>query len=149
MSQIVYLHSNTQTDFNTGEVKTIENVIIKKIKQEDFVQIYLEDLSGLLSIATITELKLLAILWKKSEWNEENSGMGNKIIIVKSIKEEFANELNVNLQTINNTLSSLLKKKLILSNSRSVYYLNPKYFFKGFSKDRIKAVKTILQYDFE
>ena len=144
----IYEEINNITDIDTGEVKVIENRIVRKVNQDEFVQIYLDDLSGLLSISTGNESKLLSILWKKSEWNTENSSMGNKVVIVKPFKDEWAKELGIGLQAINNIISGLVKKNLLIKKDRSVYYLNPKYFFKGFSKDRVKAIKTVLSYTF-
>jgi hypothetical protein len=143
----IYQEVNTITDINTGEVQIIENTIVRKVKASEFVQVYLEDLSGILSISTGSEIKLLAVLWKASEWNEENSSLGNRIVIVKALKEQWAKQLEVNIQTLNNILTSLIKKNLLINQDRSIYYLNPKYFFKGFSKDRDKVVKTIISYE--
>jgi len=144
----VYQEINNVTDMDTGEVKVIENTIVRRVNQDQFVQIYLEDLSGLLSISTGNESKLLAIIWKHCEWNAENSGIGNKIVIVKPFKDEWAKELEIGTQAVNNIISGLVKKNLLIKKDRSVYYLNPKYFFKGFSKDRIKAIRTVLNYTF-
>lgn len=45
---------------------------------------------------------------------------------------------NLAAGTIRNTITSLVKKKMLLKDSRykAVYYLNPEYFFKGKISDR-------------
>lgn len=136
-------------DNTTGEVHShsIEHTIIKKVSQDNFIQVYLEDLSGLLGIENLVEFKVLLSLWKKANFNDENSENGNVVYLVKSVKEGIANDTGYSLSRINSTISTLTKKKLLVKKDRSVYWLNPKYFFKGYSKDRIKAVKTVIEYE--
>lgn len=63
---------------------------------------------------------------------------GNKI----SLDEE--------LSCLRNTITSLVKKKMLLKDSRykAVYYLNPEYFFKGKISDRTQIIKNIIEYKF-
>lgn len=136
-------------DNTTGELDyhKIEHTIVKKVSQDDFIQVYLEDLSGLLGIESLAEFKVLLSLWQKANFNNENSNDGNVVYLIKSVKEEIANNTGHSLSRINNTISSLTKKGLLVKKDRSVYWLNPKYFFKGYSKDRIKVVKTVIEYE--
>lgn len=53
-------------------------------------------------------------------------------------------------QLLRNTITSLVKKKMLLKDSRykAVYYLNPEYFFKGKISDRTQIIKNIIEYKF-
>lgn len=147
MGKIVYERVNTINDLDSGEVKIVENTVVRRVdSSSEFMQVYLQDYSGLLKLETATESKLLIILWAKSEWNQENTNNGNKVVIIKAYKERWAAELNVSLSTLNNTITSLVKKELLISEERSLYYLNPLYFFKGFSKDRPAVIRRITEY---
>lgn len=142
------LDTKTLIDSETGEViqQEISTKVIKRVAQEDFIQVYLEDLAALLSITAISEIKVLMVLWRMASFNKENDKAGNRIVLVKPIKEEIANELNLTLGTIDNILRKLLNKNLIIKMDRTIYSLNPQYFFKGYMKDRLKVVKTIIEY---
>lgn len=145
---------NDYVDPDTGEVFTSSKQTIQTTKvyssQDEFIQVYLNDLSGLLNIASKTELQMLMILWKYSSYNESEENKGNFIIINSKIIQDIATKLNIKEQSVRNCLSSLIKndKKPLIKDSRyrSTYYLNPTYFFKGALKDRPKVMKVILKY---
>lgn len=150
MAKKIFEETKHVVDTSTGEVLKSEITTVKTLRGTDeFVQVYLEDFTGLFKLETATEIKLLALLWKASEWNAQESDKGNSIVVIKTFKEQWANELGCTLQTVNNTLSSLLKKDLIIKKERMIYYLNPKYFFKGFINDRKKVMRAIIEYRFE
>ena len=71
---------------------------------------------------------------------------GNKISLDETIKIKT----NLAAGTIRNTITSLVKKKMLLKDSRykAVYYLNPEYFFKGKISDRTQIIKNIIEYKF-
>jgi DNA-binding MarR family transcriptional regulator len=135
-------------DSETGEVlqQEVSTKVIKRVAQEDFIQVYLEDLAALLNVTAISEIRVLMVLWRMASFNKENDKAGNRIVLVKPIKEEIATELNLTAGTIDNILRKLLNKNLIIKIDRTIYTLNPQYFFKGYMKDRLKVVKTIIEY---
>lgn len=141
--RIVFQQSNIVTDEN-GEVKSAEHNIVRKITPESFMQVYLQDLSGMFKIETKTELRLLSLLWKQSEFHREG-GLGNYITVVKAHKKQWAKYCECSEQTISNTIAKLTKKDLLLKGDRSVYYLNPKYFFKGALSSRDAVIKLHYQ----
>lgn len=138
-------------DRETGELieENISTTIVKKVEREDFIQVYLKDMSALLDIKAVSEMKVLLVLWRIASFNKENDNNGNKIVLVKAIKEEIAKELDISVGTIDNVLRKLVDRELIIKVARSVYKLNPNYFFKGYLKDRLKVVKTIIEYQIE
>ena len=74
-----------------------------------------------------------------AEWNT------NRIILVKAIKEEIATKLEYsNYKQIDNSVRRLVEQNILIKGGRSEYYLNPEYFFRGTSQERLKAVQFIL-----
>lgn len=59
----VYQEITKETDEETGQVKTTKTSTSKITKfyssQEEFIQVYLNDMSGLMNIASKTELQIL------------------------------------------------------------------------------------------
>ena len=131
-----------------SETQEITQIFTTKVSAEKFMQVYLNDLSGLFQLNNTTEIKLLTLMWRDSEYNAENSDIGNKILTIKDTKEMWAKEMDSSLGTINNTITKLASKGLLISKpkARSVYYLNPQYFFKGNSKDLPKVKQVLMQY---
>lgn len=137
----------------TGEVvaydKAQSTEIIKKTKDYDeFIQVYLNDLSGLLQLDSQAEIKLLTILWKEFPLlkpGEKESTMA----ILKADKERYAEQVGVSLDRINRLLRGFVKKKLLFCVSRSTYTLNAKYFFKGGLGDRLKVMNFQMKYEIE
>lgn len=136
-------------DLETGEIneKEISTMVIRKtVTTKEFMQIYLDDMSGLFKLQGDKEHMFMYILWKISEFNQKNSTQGNVIVALKEDKEKWATELDVTLGTVNNMITKLVNKDLLIKVSRSKFMLNPKYFFKGFMEDQPKVVRAILEY---
>lgn len=76
----------------------------------------------------------------------------NKLILIKTnVNMKQIESIKVGVGgTIRNTITSLVKKKMLLKDSRykAVYYLNPEYFFKGKISDRTQIIKNIIEYKF-
>lgn len=145
----------TTIDSQTGEI--LEQVVqqekqiigTRKVKtQEEFIMVYLQDLSSFLRIDNATQIKLLALIWRDVAYNNPTSDEGNVMAILKDDKERWAAEINVSTRTIDNCLSALIKKDLLLSASRGKYKLNPKYYFKGSSADRKRILDLRVNYEF-
>lgn len=129
-----------------GEILSAE---IKTVSAEQFCQIYLRDNEEFYKLSK-AESNVLAVLWYTSNYYEDKDRAlpGNKI----SLDEELRDTIKTNLAagTIRNTITSLVKKKMLLKDSRykAVYYLNPEYFFKGKISDRTQIIKNIIEYKF-
>ena len=140
-------------DTETGEITqhvTSQTIVNKRFYKthEEFIQIYLEDMSGLLSITSKSELQILCLLWKYSTYNENDTG--NCVLVTPKIINDIVNTTGLAVQSVRNVISSLVKnpKRLLIKDQkfRSTYYLNPQYFFKGALKDRPKVKKYIFEY---
>ena len=116
----------------------------------DFVQVYLEDMIGLMKITSRNELRVLVWLWKCSAYITGNQ-IGNMIVANHILFKQITKSTGIRTQSIRNIISALKKKNLIIAdkNGRGVYYLNPVYFFKGALSDRAKCYSKIIQYQIE
>lgn len=144
--------TRTIVDQETGEIIEQESVVIKKLKPHEFIQVYLEDMSGLIQLKSISETKILYVLWRYSNYIEDDdSYIRNKFILDKSLKDKIINETGFVESTIKNTISSLVKRGIIIKDKKHKmnYYLNPAYFFKGALSDRAKCYSKIIQYQIE
>lgn len=69
--------------------------------------------------------------------------------ILKDDKERWSKEIGCSVRTIDNCLATLVKKQLLLSESRGKYKLNPLYYFKGSSVDRRRILNLQVAYEIE
>lgn len=133
----------------TGEVleDKSEIVSIKEVPKDSFINVYLNDMSGLMNIRTQTELRILAWMWKLSTF-PDNEFPGNCVVLGDLLMDKIEKDLKIKRQTIRNTVSNLVKTQVLLKDDkhRSTYYLNPKYFFKGKLSDLPKVRQVVLQY---
>lgn len=146
----------TTVDPETGEVvdqhvnEELNIRAIRKVKDyPEFIMIYLKDIAGFLQIDNATQIQILSIIWKESTFNNPETNQGNTIAILKDDKERWAEQLNVGVRTIDNAISALVEKDLLLREGRGKYKLNPKYYFKGTNADRTKILKLQVDYNFD
>jgi hypothetical protein len=102
----------------------------------------LEDFAGIFDIGR-GEIKVLSHCWKITEYNT------GRIYLVKTVKEEMSKEISIKLESIDNIIYKLVKKKLLLSEGTSVYRLNPKYFWKGEETARAEVLEIVVRYKLE
>jgi hypothetical protein len=134
--QTVYSETNRIIN-QEGDVISTELKTVKKVTKDKFLQVYLEDFGALMKIKEGLEYKI--ILWIGKEMNYET----NEIVLVKAIKERMAVDISANIRTINNVISSLTNKNVLISTDRTVFHLNPKMFFKGSIQQREILIRTI------
>ena len=134
-----------------GEILSAEVKTIKTVSAEQFCQIYLRDNEEFYKLSK-AESNVLAVLWYTSNYYEDKDRAlpGNKISLDEELRDTIKIKTNLAAGTIRNTITSLVKKKMLLKDSRykAVYYLNPEYFFKGKISDRTKIIKNIIEYKF-
>ena len=127
--------SETIKDSN-GNVTTASNTKSFKAEAEPpYVKLYLQDIAYLNGI-TGTGNDIIGQLLKYIDYN-------NEITIIKRQKEEIAKELNCAIGTINNLMSELVKKEILLKVDRSCFIFNPFLFGKGRWKDIMKMRKDL------
>ena len=134
-----------------GEILSAEVKTIKTVSAEQFCQIYLRDNEEFYKLSK-AESNVLAVLWYTSNYYEDKDRVlpGNKISLDEELRDTIKIKTNLAAGTIRNTITSLVKKKMLLKDSRykAVYYLNPEYFFKGKISDRTQIIKNIIEYKF-
>jgi hypothetical protein len=102
--------------------ETVENILTEI---ESPSHIFTSDLLKLFSSSlSLPEIKLYCQLLLMYSTNTE-------FALIKTFKQILASKLNIKLGTLNNALSNLVKKGLLLSKSRNIFQLNSKYFYKG------------------
>ena len=134
-----------------GEILSAEVKTIKTVSAEQFCQIYLRDNEEFYKLFK-AESNVLAVLWYTSNYYEDKDRAlpGNKISLDEELRDTIKIKTNLAAGTIRNTITSLVKKRMLLKDSRykAVYYLNPEYFFKGKISDRTQIIKNIIEYKF-
>lgn len=134
-----------------GEILSAEVKTIKTVSAEQFCQIYLRDNEEFYKLSK-AESNVLAVLWYTSNYYEDKDRAlpGNKISLDEELRDTIKIKTNLAAGTIRNTITSLVKKRMLLKDSRykAVYYLNPEYFFKGKISDRTQIIKNIIEYKF-
>lgn len=134
-----------------GEILSAEKTIIKSCKADEFIQVYLEDMQGIFGLTTVSEHKVLISLWSKSIYYPEGGEtFGNQIFLNEKILDGICEDTSLAKNSVRNAIYSLVKKGLLIKDpkyKRSVYYLNPVYFFKGKITDRIKSINFNIKYN--
>ena len=90
---------------------------------------------------------MLVIYYKDSQLDIP----GNMVSYNAVLKESIQRKTGLKEGTIKNALNSLVRKNMLLKPEgiRGVYYLNPKYFFKGKLTERTKLIKRNIEYQLE
>jgi hypothetical protein len=127
-------------DHDGGEILRSEIITRKRVTADKFVQLYLDDFGALMGIEGEGEYRL--ILWCAKNMNYDT----NEVIIVNALKKRIAAECDLSPYTINNAVSALVTKNLLLRKDTSIYMLNPNYFFKGKIDDRAALIRTVEYY---
>lgn len=126
-------------DAGTGAYVSGGKHIVRNVPYEKFVKVYLEDFSGLLDIGK-GEVKVLTYCWKVSEYNT------GRIFLVKKVKQEMANEVGIGADSIDNIITKLTRKKLLINEGSAVYRLNPNLFWKGDEAERAHILRVTVDY---
>lgn len=133
-------------DQETGEIlsEVVENKAILGKQKEEYTIVYnsmfqkFAELSG-------TAIKVICIL-------VSNNRPSQPVIINKFVKERIAKEINSkSVGSVSNSLKELVNSKLLLKdpNSKSVYYVNPLYVYKGSTFQRKSVIANMIQQGFE
>lgn len=125
--------------------KKLDNI---KIQDKDFIYVNLnfEELYNL----EMPEFRVLIQLFKLvNRFNPNEDILNNlQIKVNKMIRDAIKDKTGLAESTVKNAFTSLVKKGLLLKDGeyKSIYYLNPKFFFKGNISDRTKLVKHTIEY---
>lgn len=143
-------------DKTTGEIlgssfSKTRQTIVKKATHENFVQLYVSDISNLCGIKSRLQFSLLLALCNQASVNKEDSNEYGLVTFyaLHENKVEWARIMETDYgKSIDNALAGLVKNGIVLKISRAKYALNPKYIFIGALKDRERAVELCIKYNF-
>lgn len=132
--------STTVIDGTTGEIleQSIKSFKYLANTKEDFFIAYTQLLSIFYTQLGLPEIKVYAYML-------DNYNFNSPIGININIKKEMSGKIGLAVGTIDNALGELVQKRLIYSTSRGVYKLNPRYAYKGSTKDRNSLLRVILE----
>lgn len=146
----MYEHTNQFIDITTGEILFQAKDIVRRVNVDDFIQVYLKDMSGLMGIKNMAEYHILVWFWKFSRFPDANS-KANYVSLDAILLSKIREETGLKDQSIRNSICSLAKKNILIKdkNMRGIYYLNPNYFWKGKISENTKNLKLSFDYKFE
>lgn len=134
--------NNNFIDVETGEVidQSVEIKHHKKVvdDKESFYWTYLSVMS-LLDDIDKTSFKLLFYCVHNCQWNT------NVISLTKPILKDIESKLGLKYQTCRNAISKLKKLGVFIDLGSATYRINPRYYWKGETKERLKTMKYILE----
>ena len=137
MAKMVF--NETTIDESTGEVLHKRWVTKEALNRQKFIKMYLQDLSALRKL-THAQYRMLVELTIYLEYNT------NVFYFNAERRAEVSKNIGVEINTVNKSLSRLMKDELILKITSGTYQMNPKYFFNGDEMERAKALEVILTY---
>ena len=129
-------------DLNTGE-EVSPNVKVHKYMagKEEFYLTYTYLINALMKDMTIAEVKVFSYLL-------EHYGAGTMFSITKTIKLAICKNTGLsNINTVSNVIGTLQTKNIpmLFKKGRGTYIINPRYAFKGSSKNRDKELQAIIE----
>lgn len=129
-------------DSHTGEILPFKQT--RKIETKEFIMVFLAN-SYLLMNLPGNVLKVLICCWEYSTYNSAKEEEGNILFNGPGFKEAcWKNGLEISGASIDNAVSTLCKKGLLIKRHRGEYLLNPEVFFKGRLANRDKALANIV-----
>lgn len=129
-------------DKETGEIKDLN--ITRKVTLDEFIMVFFASYPELLTLPGL-QLKVLMCCWKYSTYNANNAEEGN-LLHNNAYFKQYCREdgLDASDANIDNCISGLSKRGLLIKRCKGEYLLNPNYFFKGKLTDRSKISYNLL-----
>lgn len=129
-------------DKETGEILEVGQEIkhhkIVVDTRRDFVMMHIPVI-GLIDGLDNTTIKVLIWCGLNASYN------ANTVNLTKPMCEEITKEFKISYQTIKNSISKLSKQKALIPMGSGTYRVNPRYFWKGQTSEKLKTMKYILE----
>lgn len=139
--QIVRQTFETHITNNDGEIVKEVTATTYAVKNEpDYIKIYLKDILYLKDLPKGLNKVLLALL--------QRANYGNEIILNASIKRQIASEVEMEYNSVCQTLTKFVKGKILIRRDSGIYYANPLLFGRG-KWSEIHSLRLTLDYNFE
>ncbi|MDP3119325.1 MAG: replication/maintenance protein RepL [Sulfuricurvum sp.] len=131
-------------DLTTQEATHLTETVTKSIRvesEEPYIKVYTRDIHKLYDLAPMHS-KFLYEFFSMADWNT------HELQISGGKKAELALKYNTTKATIDNVISKLTKKDIIIKKGTGLYILNPYLFGKG-TWGSIRTVRSTVDYDTE
>ena len=129
-------------DLQTGDLTDYYQ--LRKVTLDEFIMVFFSSYPELYKLNGV-QLKVLMGCWKYSSYNSANYAEGNIVHNNPSFKEFCRQDgLVTSDANIDNAISTLCKKGLLIKRCKGEYILDPKYFFKGKLSERSRLKFTFL-----
>ena len=139
MERKVSVRKHSVVDHKTGEITSeIESVSYPFSSEEPYVKLYIKHacyLQGLIH----SEYSVLYKALKHLDYE-------NEVVLLKRRKEKIAKDLGISINTVNNTLFQMVKKKVLFRIEKGFYKVNPYLFGRGSWKN-IKKLRMTIDYN--
>jgi hypothetical protein len=126
-------HETTVETSGGGQVTTSKTYSVRA-DSENFFQIFLESMAGLLQIKNATDHRVMYVLNSMAEFNT------GRVILSSVERKTIIESLDVDDQTFSNSLRRL-KAAGLLDGDRGIYTINPLVFWKGTTDERKKLLR--------
>lgn len=129
-------------DTQTGELTDYYQ--LRKVSLDEFIMVFFSSYPELYQLNGV-QLKVLMGCWKYSSYNSTSYAEGNIVHNNPTFKELCRQDgLVTSDANIDNAISTLCKKGLLIKRCKGEYILDPRYFFKGKLSDRSRIKFTFL-----
>jgi hypothetical protein len=133
---------NNFIDTDSGEVLDIDmetkhhKIIVDD--KESFFWTYLSVLSLIDDLDKVS-FKVLFYCVFHCQWNT------NMVALTKPVLKDMELKVGIQYQTARNSISKLKKLGILIDLGSATYRINPRYYWKGNSEDRLKTMKYVLE----
>lgn len=119
------------------------------MEHKEYASLYIAPLIEMTKSLTGAGFRFLLILMRDSDMPSRLSkkhadSSGNAVFINPENKKAWAEELDMTPGTLNNLVTELQRRELILKRKSMIYILNPEYVFKGTWVQRQEAVQELI-----
>ena len=136
------IENHSVIDLQTGVLTDYYQ--LRKVTLDEFIMVFFSSYPELYQLSGV-QLKVLMGCWKYSSYNSTNYAEGNIVHNNPSFKEFCRQDgLVTSDANIDNAISTLCKKGLLIKRCKGEYILDPRYFFKGKLSDRSKIKYTFI-----
>ncbi len=138
MKRVTKVSTKIITDSESGEVLETEQSTTSILPREpDFVKLYVKDIGRMFDL-TKSDDKVLFCITKHMTFS-------NLVFLVMPVKKMIMAELNMPLNTLNDSIRNLSNSGIMQRQAHGVYLINPNLFAKGKWEDIVK-IRMAIEY---
>lgn len=139
--RVIKCDTKVVSDSNTQQIVATEQYSTSIVSREpDFVKLYVKDIGQMLDL-TKSDGKVLFCLLRHMSYN-------NIVYLVLPVKKMIMEELNIPLNTINDSIRNLSNAGILVRQAQGCYLVNPNLFARGRWEDIVK-IRLEIEYSSE